>query len=140
MRTSISDASRHASLFDDEAGGSPTTAEDVASAIATACTLSSSVGTNEEATAGVGDGDCRMEDVEKKMVSISGRANEGSATALCCSCNFSNNSEATAAAASTSSSSSRSCRCANVAVVFASRWSSSREISTARHGGGNDIF
>ena len=131
MRTSISERSRHASLFDDdeeEAGASPSSPP-------------SSVGTNEEAS-GVGDGDCRsVEDVEKRMVSISGRANNnGSATALCCSCNFSDNSEATAAAASTSSFSSRSCRCANVTVVFASRRSSSREISAARHGGGNDIF
>ena len=126
MRTSISDASRHSS----------------ATAARASSSSSPSAGTNEEALAGVGAGeDCRsMEDVEKRMVSISGRAKKGSATASCCSCNFSDNSEATAAAASTSSFSSRSCRRANVTVVFASRRSSSREISAARHGGGNDIF
>ena len=121
MRTSISDASRHSS----------------ATAARASSSSSPSVGTNEEALAGVGAGeDCRsMEDVEKRMVSISGRAKKGSATASCCSCNFSDNSEAT-----TISFSSRSCRRANVTVVFASRRSSSREISTARHGRGNDIF
>ena len=127
MRTSISDASRHSS----------------ATAARASSSSSPSAGTNEEVSeAGVGAGeDCRsMEDVEKGMVSISGRAKKGSATASCCSCNFSDNSEATAAAASTSSFSSRSCRRANVTVVFASRRSSSREISAARHGGGNDIF
>jgi hypothetical protein len=140
--TSISDGSVHILLFDDDGGknnGSVATA-DVTLLSDTASVIN--VGIDDEPAANVGDGEdccCDAEDEEEKMVSISGKANDGSATALCCSCNFSN-SEETAVLTSSSSSSSCCCCWANVTIVTALRSSTIKISTAARRGRRDDII